>query len=76
MKVRILTAVDVREFEADAVFLPGTMGCFEVLPGHAPIMSSLEEGKVRWRRDGLEDSFPIKSGVVRFRADEMNICAE
>lgn len=76
MKVKILTPVSVREFEADAVFLPGTLGSFEVLPGHAPILSSLEKGSVRWRLAGREESFDITGGVMRFRDDDMYICAE
>ena len=32
--------------EVGSVTLPGTLGSFEVLTGHAPIISSLEKGKV------------------------------
>jgi len=76
MKVKILTPADRREFEAEAVFLPGALGSFEILPGHAAIISTLEKGSVRWRAAGKEDSYEIKSGVVRFLNDELTICAE
>lgn len=76
MKVKILTPGCNRVFEADAVFLPGALGSFEVLPGHAAIISTLVEGNVRWREAGKEESFGIKGGVMRFADDEMTICAE
>ena len=76
MKVRILTPSCNRAFEADAVFLPGALAPFEVLPGHAAVISTLEEGSVRWREAGKEESFGIKGGVMRFADDEMTICAE
>jgi len=76
MKVKILTPAERREFEAEAVFLPGALGNFEILPGHAAIISTLEQGSVRWRSAGKEDSYEIKSGVVRFLKDELTICAE
>ena len=32
--------------EVDSVLVPGTMGQFEILNDHAPIISTLVEGKV------------------------------
>ncbi|HEX3934414.1 MAG TPA: F0F1 ATP synthase subunit epsilon, partial [Puia sp.] len=36
----------VYEGEVTSVTLPGTMGSFEILNQHAPIISTLEDGKV------------------------------
>ena len=33
--------------EVESVTLPGTIGTFTILPQHAPIVSSLREGKVQ-----------------------------
>ena len=38
--------------EVTAVELPGTKGRFMVLRGHAPLISSLTEGFVRYERVG------------------------
>ena len=76
MKVRILRPVDCVEFEADAVFLPGMQCPFEVLPGHGAIISTLEEGEIRWRYAGKEESVAVRSGVVRLKDGVMNICTE
>ena len=32
--------------EVESVTVPGTMGEFQVLPNHAPLISSLDPGKV------------------------------
>ena len=50
--LRILTPSWNEEHRASAVFLPGTRGAFEVLPGHAPIISTLSAGEIRWRPSG------------------------
>ena len=60
----------------EAVFLPGTLGEFEVLPHHAPIVSSLERGEIRYRLDGKMHSIAIASGFVKFASDRMTVCAE
>ena len=60
----------------EAVFLPGTLGEFEVLPHHAPIVSSLERGEIRYRLDGKIHSIAIASGFVNFASDRMMVCVE
>ena len=61
---------------AQSVSLPGTVGAFEVLPGHAPIISSLEPGTIEVRdKDGAPHSFGIRFGVVKVRNNEVTICA-
>ena len=47
MNLEILTPdKKVYEGEASSVTLPGTVGSFEILNHHAPIISTLEDGKV------------------------------
>lgn len=76
MKLRILTPEWSREVEADAIFLPGTVSPFEVLPGHAPMISALEAGDVRWRNNGEEECLAVRGGVVRVGRQETVVCAE
>ena len=48
MQVEIITPeAKVFEGEAEAVQFPGLDGSFQVLNGHAPIISALSEGKVK-----------------------------
>lgn len=74
--LQILTPEWNREVEADAVFLPGTASPFEVLPGHAPIISTLDSGDVRWRKDGKEETLKVKRGFVKVEKDTVKVCAE
>ena len=77
IQLDILTPVSSRSIQAAAVFLPGTRSPFEVLPGHAPIISSLEAGRTRWRdADGKEDGLDIRSGLVRVKDDVITACVE
>ncbi len=60
-----------------AVFLPGTSGRFEVLPGHAPLISTLEEGEIVVRDlEGVERRIGIRSGVVRVSGGILTACVE
>ena len=77
IKIQILSPEWSREVEAVAVFLSGTLGRFEILPGHAPIISTLTAGELRWRRcDGSEESIPVSGGVARLRNNMLEVCVE
>jgi len=76
MKIRLLTPTSNEVHDAEAVFLPGAAGSFEVLKGHAPLISTLSAGELRWREGGEERSMSISSGVVRVLNDEILVCVE
>ena len=59
-----------------AVFLPGTQGRFEVLPGHAPIISSLDAGTVEWRVGEKLESLAVRDGAVIVENDTVTVCAQ
>lgn len=51
--------------EAQAVFVPGTNGEFEILTGHAPIVSSLTDGSIKiTSASGEIEIFNISKGFV------------
>ena len=74
--VHILNPEWTRTVEADAVWLPGAMGQFEVLRNHAPIISTLTAGEIRWRAGETEESLPIRGGAVILKDNEMKVCVE
>lgn len=76
IKVEILHPEWSRTFEADAVWLPGSLGEFEVLHSHAPIISTLTAGRLKWRTGNVADGLDINGGVVRLVRDNMQICVE
>ena len=50
MKLKIITPEGVLfEGESDAVTFPGMAGSFDVLPHHAPLITALREGVIRYR---------------------------
>lgn len=60
-----------------AVFLPGVLGEFEVLPHHAPIISALEQGHIRYRSETQgEQRIDIQSGFVTVSNDYIKACVE
>ena len=76
LTIRILTPEGtLHEGAATAVFLPGSVSPFEVLPGHAPIISALSAGDIRVV-DGQEQRFAIRGGVVKVRNNEIVACVE
>ena len=76
IKLDILTPEWTRSVEADAVFIPGALGEFEVLKDHAPIISALTEGEIKWRDGEKLDKLAVKGGVMRLKNNEMKVCAE
>ena len=78
MTLEILTPdKKVVEGEATSVTLPGTMGFFEILNHHAPIISTLQDGKLTVRGNNKqEDVFYIKGGVVEASNNKVVVLAE
>lgn len=77
INIQILSPEWSRELEAAAVFLPGEMGRFEILPNHAPIISTLAAGQIRWRlSDGTEESLAVRGGIARLRDNVLQVCIE
>ena len=77
MTLEILTP-DKKVFEGDvtAVTVPGTLGSFQILKDHAPIISTLEDGPVIVKGTAGENIFNIKGGVVEVLANKIIVLAE
>ena len=75
--LKILTP-DGTAFEGtvEAVFLPGTQGAFEVLPGHASIISSLDKGTIEWRTSAGTQTLEVRDGAVIVENDTVTVCAQ
>ena len=62
------------EGPATLIQLPGSDGLFEILENHAPIISSLAEGKIRLQTESeTEKMFEIKAGVVKGQKNDILI---
>lgn len=61
--------------EAESVTLPGALGSFTVLKNHAPLISVLNAGKIKYlAADGAEKSVEIKGGLVDVDNNIVSIC--
>ncbi|MDB5134230.1 MAG: atpC [Mucilaginibacter sp.] len=77
MVLEILTPdKKVFEGEVSSVSLPGTLGSFEVLSHHAPLISTLEDGKLTVRGSGKEEVYLIQGGVVEVLNNKVMVLAE
>lgn len=63
--------------EVVRVVVPGTLGEFEVLDNHAPIVSTLQKGTVTYQPAGGEDAtINIESGFIEVQKNEVSLCVE
>ena len=78
MRVKIIKPdTTLYEGSATLVQLPGTGGLFELLENHAPIISSLAEGKIRLLVENQQEKlFDIKAGVVKGQNNDILILAQ
>lgn len=61
--------------EVAKVVLPGTAAPFTVLRNHAPLVSSLQKGFIRWQA-GTPGEIAIKDGFVEVKNNVVTACVE
>lgn len=67
------------EFDGEviSVMVPGTKGNFEILVDHAPIISSLERGIMKYTQPGGEvNELTILGGFVEVQKNVVSVCVE
>jgi F-type H+-transporting ATPase subunit epsilon len=62
--------------KVNAVQVPGTNGSFMVLEYHAPIISTLEQGRVKIVEGSAESYFSISGGIIEVKDNDVIILAE
>ena len=65
---------EVLSTEAELVELPGSMGRFEVLRDHAPLISSLDAGLIRYVAGSESREIPCPGGFVEVRSNVITVC--
>lgn len=65
---------EVLSAEVDLVELPGVQGRFEVLRDHAPLVSSLEKGTIRYVTGNENREIPCEAGFVEVRNNVVTVC--
>lgn len=73
LKLRIVSPAKVEyDGEVESVKVPGVLGNFEILTGHAPLISALQKGIVVY--DGNE--LPVTGGFVEVQKNKVSVCVE
>ncbi len=65
---------EILSAQVSLVELPGTQGRFEVLQDHAPLISSLEPGYIRYVTGGESKSIDCPAGFVEVRNNVVTVC--
>ena len=60
----------------ESVLVPGTMGQFEILNDHAPIISTLQKGGVEYATQERKVSLNILGGFVEVQKNVISLCVE
>ena len=62
--------------KVDSVTIPGTKGLFTVLSQHAPLITTLEQGILSYKIEGVEHKILINDGFAEVLNDDVSICIE
>jgi len=77
LKLKIVSPQKI-EFEGpvESVLVPGTLGQFEILTNHAPLISSLGNGTVVYTNAAGKQSVKIAGGFVEVQQNVVSLCVE
>lgn len=65
---------EILSAEVERVELPGTLGRFEVLRNHAPLISSLGNGVIRYVQDGQRQEIACPGGFAEVSNNVVTVC--
>ena len=66
----------VFEGDADIVIVPGSLGEMGILPGHAPLLSTLDLGVIRVKIGDQEEVFTVTGGFIEVQPEIVTIMAD
>ena len=77
LQLRIVSPEKI-EFDGviESIIVPGTMGQFEILNDHAPIISTLQKGTVEYTTAEGKTSLEIQGGFVEVQKNVVSLCVE
>ncbi len=62
--------------EVENVYLPGSEGELGALPGHAPLVTGVSPGELRYKVDGKIEELAIGSGFAEVTQEKITILAD
>lgn len=60
----------------DVVTIPGTVGSFQVLKNHAPLISSFEIGVIKVKKTSVESFYTTSGGTVEVNSNKVLVLAD
>jgi F-type H+-transporting ATPase subunit epsilon len=77
LKLELVTpAKQVLSQEVDEIIAPGSLGQFGVLPGHTPMLTTLQVGELCYRQSELRYYLAVNWGYVEIEEDRVTILVE
>ena len=77
LKLRIVSPEKVvYDGPIESVKVPGSLGSFEILDNHAPIISSLTYGVVEYKNNEGVHNLNVEGGFVEVKKNEVSLCVE
>ena len=77
LKLKVVSPERVEfDGEVESVLVPGSLGSFEILTDHAPIISLLDKGKVEYATPEGKKQLWILGGFVEVKKNEVSLCVE
>ncbi len=74
--VLVTHAEKVLEVTCDQVTLPGSEGYLGILPGHTPLISTLDPGMVTYTEGGTDGHFVVAAGFCEVSNDVVTVLAD
>ncbi len=62
--------------EVDGVVIPGSEGELGILVGHAPLVTTLSPGELRYNKAGKEESLAVGEGVVEITRESVAVLTD
>ena len=62
--------------QIEAVTIPGTMGSFQVLKDHAPLISSFDVGIIKVKNNSKENFFTTSGGTIEVNENQVLVLAD
>ncbi len=77
MKLEIITPEQIYfSGEVASVTLPGKNGSFTVWENHAPIISSLGAGKIKYKTNNEDAELTVEGGFAEVNKNVVTVCLE
>ena len=77
MFLEILSAEEkIFSGEVDSIIFPGSGGQFQILNNHAPIISSLTKGEIKYKENSKDISLAVTGGIVEVLDNKVSALIE